>query len=76
VDALRTGLAGILAAAAMLAVSMVAAPRALACSLDPDYDPTPGAVAVVYGRFDRIAHDPAFAESLSDPQPADDLRRT
>lgn len=64
---LRVGLAVLVLAGGMAAVSFVRAPTVYACSIDPNYDPTAGAVAIIYGRFDRIAHDPAFPESPSDP---------
>jgi len=48
--------------------TFAAAPRAaLACSSDPLYNPLKGAAAVVYGHFDRIAHDSARPSAPYDP---------
>ena len=55
-------------AAIAFAATFAAAPRAaLACSGDPLYNPLKGAGAVVYGHFDRIAHDSARPEEPYDP---------
>ena len=55
-------------AAIAFAATLAAAPRAaLACSSDPLYNPLKGADAVVYGHFDRIAHDSARPSAPYDP---------